>query len=108
MLAGSGIAAFLPTEAACLRLGERASQAVSLAQARDHAANQGSAIMIRGGLFIIVGLVMPITAHAAGQQYKTSEQLWKLSDKCTADALKKYPDYTQESLQKREQHIKQC
>jgi len=64
--------------------------------------------MIRGGLVIIVGLVMPITAHAAGQQYKTSEQVWKLSDKCTAEALKKYPDYTQESLEKREQHIKQC
>jgi len=65
-------------------------------------------MMIRGGLVIIVGLLVPFTAHAAGQQFKTSEQVWKLSDKCTADALKKYPDYTREGLEKREQHIKQC
>jgi len=65
-------------------------------------------MMIRGGLVIIVGLVMPITAQAANQQFKSSEQVWRRSDKCTADALKKYPDYTQESLEKREKYIKQC
>ena len=64
--------------------------------------------MSRGGLLIIVGLMMPITAHAANQQFKASEDIWKRSDKCTADALKKYPDYTQEGLEKREQYIKQC
>jgi hypothetical protein len=57
------------------------------------------------GLVIVLG--MPFAAHAS--PYGMQEmQRWTASDRCIAAAQKAFPDYTPESLAKRDQSMKQC
>jgi hypothetical protein len=57
-------------------------------------------------VFFVV-LTMPIVAMATGQGI-TMMNNWKSSDRCAANAVKAFPDYTAESLAKRDARMKEC
>ena len=53
-------------------------------------------------------LGMPEKAWAITQQGQQMMKNWAQSDRCVAAATKQFPDYTAESLAKRDQAVQQC
>jgi hypothetical protein len=57
----------------------------------------------------VIVLMMPMTAYASeSPSAKASQGRWALSDKCSRNAIAKYPDHTSEALAKREQDVRRC
>jgi len=44
----------------------------------------------------------------ADDKWQTSNAIWKVADRCAREAAAKYPDYTRESLAKREAMRRNC
>lgn len=57
---------------------------------------------------VAAGLAVPVTAHAYSLQGQQIMKNWAASDRCVAAAQKAFPDYTADSLTKRDQATKQC
>jgi hypothetical protein len=62
---------------------------------------------VAGALFALA-LVAPGTAFAITAQGQQMMRTWAQSDRCVAAATKQFPDYTAESLAKRDQSVQQC
>jgi hypothetical protein len=60
-----------------------------------------------GAGFAIV-LAMPVVAGAATVNGTQMIKNWAASDRCVAAANKQFPDYTADSLAKRDQAVQQC
>ena len=58
-------------------------------------------------LALLLGLAISQPA-SADDKWQTSNAIWKVADKCARDAAAKYPDYTRESLAKREAMRRNC
>lgn len=56
----------------------------------------------------VVALTAPRTAVAITQQGQQLMRNWAQSDRCIAAATKQFPDYTTESLAKRDRAVQQC
>jgi hypothetical protein len=56
---------------------------------------------------IVVILVQPQIA-VGDSNWKTSNAVWRVRDKCTEQARKAFPDYTRESNAKREKARQDC
>jgi hypothetical protein len=68
-----------------------------------------SSWMLRGvGMAGFLLLAMPTTAWAITQQGQQMMRNWAQSDRCVAQANKQFPDYTADSLAKRDQAVQQC
>jgi len=52
--------------------------------------------------------LFPATANAITAQGQLVMRKWVASDKCAQSAQKQFPDYTAESLAKRDQALKKC
>jgi hypothetical protein len=63
-------------------------------------------------LFAAVAFVLAVSAGRAQipgyNAWKSSEQKWAVMDKCKRQGMKAFPDYTAESLRKRDQAVNQC
>ena len=57
------------------------------------------------GVFL---LALPAPAWAITQQATQMMKNWAQSDRCVAQANKQFPDYTADSLAKRDQAVQQC
>ena len=57
---------------------------------------------------VAAALAVPGAAHAYTLQGQQMMRNWSKTDKCAATAQKKFPDYTAESLAKRDEAMKQC
>jgi len=57
---------------------------------------------------LVMVLAMPVAALAVTAQGQQMMRNWATSDRCAAQAQKNFPDYTAESLAKRDQALKQC
>jgi hypothetical protein len=57
--------------------------------------------------FAIV-LAMPVAASAATVNGTQMIKNWAVSDRCVAAANRQFPDYTADSLAKRDQAVQQC
>jgi hypothetical protein len=55
-----------------------------------------------------VALTAPVAAVAITGQGQGIISRWAASDRCVAAAQKQFPDYTAESLAKRDQALQQC
>ena len=65
--------------------------------------------VLRGvGIAGIFFLAVPTTAWAITQQGQQMMRNWAQSDRCVAQATKQFPDYTKDSLAKRDQAVQQC
>ena len=53
-------------------------------------------------------LTAPHAAHAITQQGQQMLRNWSQADRCAASATRQYPDYTAESLAKRDRALQQC
>jgi hypothetical protein len=71
---------------------------------------QGAPMVRRAGFFAFaIALAMPVAAMATGtQQGLQMMRHWVSSDRCMQAAQKAFPDYTADSIAKREAQIKQC
>lgn len=58
-------------------------------------------------LALLLGLAIAQPTHA-DDKWQTSNATWKVADKCAREAAAKYPDYTRESLAKREAMRRNC
>jgi hypothetical protein len=58
-------------------------------------------------LFVLAAIA-PGAAFAITQQGQQMMRNWAQSDRCVAAANKQFPDYTAESLAKRDQAVQQC
>jgi hypothetical protein len=58
-------------------------------------------------LALLLGLAA-LQPASADDKWQTSNGRWKVADKCARDAAAKYPDYTAESLAKREAMRRNC
>jgi len=58
-------------------------------------------------LALLLGLAV-LPPASADDKWQTSSAIWKVADKCARDAAAKYPDYTRESLAKREAMRRNC
>ena len=56
----------------------------------------------------IVFLALPTSAWAITQQGQQMMKNWAQSDRCVAEATRQFPDYTKDSLAKRDQAVQQC
>jgi hypothetical protein len=65
--------------------------------------------MLRGaGIAGVFFLALPSPARAITQQATQMMKNWAQSDRCVAAANKQFPDYTADSLAKRDQAVQQC
>ncbi len=53
------------------------------------------------------GMLGP-TPALADNPWKASSAVWRVMDKCTLAAQKKFPDYTDDAIAKREADVHQC
>jgi hypothetical protein len=68
-----------------------------------------SSWMLRGvGIAGVFFLALPAPARAMTQQATQMMKNWAQSDRCVAAANKQFPDYTADSLAKRDQAVQQC
>lgn len=56
-------------------------------------------------LLLMAAVLRPASAD---DKWRTSSAAWKAADKCARLAVEKYPDYTRESLAKREAMRRNC
>ena len=59
-------------------------------------------------LLVLLFALAAMPPAQADDKWQTSNALWKVADKCARDAAAKYPDYTKESLAKREAMRRNC
>ena len=65
--------------------------------------------MLRGaGIAAVLLLASTTTGWAITQQATQMMKNWAQSDRCVAQANKQFPDYTADSLAKRDQAVQQC
>jgi hypothetical protein len=65
-------------------------------------------ILRAAGIAGIFLLAVPTTAWAITQQGQQMMKNWAQSDRCVAQATRQFPDYTKDSLAKRDQAVQQC
>jgi hypothetical protein len=63
---------------------------------------------VAGFTGFVVALTAPVAAVALTGQGQGMISRWAVSDRCVAQAQKQFPDYTAESLAKRDQAVQQC
>jgi len=65
---------------------------------------------IRIGATIAAVLLAALTAGNAGADTRLNgaNQRWQAADKCARTSFTKYPDYTVEGAQKRDQYVRAC
>ena len=65
-------------------------------------------IRVVGLTGVLIALALPMAAFAMTLNGQTEMRNWAMSDKCVAAAKKQFPDYTADSLAKRDAALQQC
>jgi hypothetical protein len=60
------------------------------------------------GTLLAMLFLLPVAAHATGGQAAIVMLKWKSMDKCAAEAQRAFPEFTAESITKREAKLQQC
>jgi len=62
------------------------------------------------GIFAAIAALTVLAAGAAQADTRLNgaNQRWQAADKCTRTSFTKYPDYTVEGAQKRDQFVREC